>query len=79
MLPIEAEGKEPTPAGLQHLIEQAKEHNIQVVFASPQFNPQSAKVIADAIDGRVVLINPLARDYIENLRILMGELVQAME
>ena len=79
MLPIEAEGKEPTPAGLQHLVEQAKEHNIRVVFAEPQFNPQSAKVIADAIDGRVVLINPLARDYIENMRILVGELVQAME
>jgi zinc transport system substrate-binding protein len=79
MLPIEAEGKEPTPTGLQHLIEQAKEHNIHVVFAEPQFNPQSAKVIADAIDGRVVLINPLARDYIENMRILTGELVQAME
>ena len=79
MLPIEAEGKEPTPAGLQHLIEQAKEHNIRVVFVAPQFNPQSAKVIADAIDGRVVFIDPLARDYVENLRILMGELVQAME
>jgi zinc transport system substrate-binding protein len=79
MLPIEAEGKEPTPAGLQHLIEQAKEHDIRVVFAEPQFNPQSAKVIADAIDGRVVLINPLAKDYIENISILMGELVQAME
>jgi zinc transport system substrate-binding protein len=79
MLPIEAEGKEPTPAGLQHLIDQAKEHNIRVVFTSPQFNPDSAKVIADAIDGRVVFINPLARDYIENLRTLMGELVQAME
>jgi zinc transport system substrate-binding protein len=79
MLPIEAEGKEPTPAGLQHLIDQAKEHNIRVVFTSPQFNPDSAKVIADAIDGRVVFINPLARDYIVNLRTLMGELVQAME
>jgi zinc transport system substrate-binding protein len=79
MLPIEAEGKEPTPAGLQHLIEQAKEQNIRVVFAEPQFNPQSAKVIADAINGRVVLINPLARDYIENLRTLLGELLQAME
>ena len=79
MLPIEAEGKEPTPAGLQHLVKQAKEHNIRVVFAEPQFNPQSAKVIADAIDGRVVLINPLARDYTENLQILMAELVQAME
>jgi zinc transport system substrate-binding protein len=79
MLPIEAEGKEPTPAGLQHLIEQAEEHDIRVVFAEPQFNPQSAKVIADAIDGRVVLINPLARDYIVNMRTLTAEMVQAME
>jgi zinc transport system substrate-binding protein len=79
MLPIEAEGKEPTPAGLQHLIEQAKEYNIHVVFAEPQFNPQSARVIADAIEGRVVLINPLAKDYIENMRMLLGELVQSME
>ena len=79
MLPIEAEGKEPTPAGLQHLIEQAKEHNIRVVFAAPQFNPQSARVIADAIEGRVVLINPLSREYSSNIRTLMAELVQAME
>jgi len=79
MLPIEDEGKEPTPAGLQHLIEQAKEHDIRVIFAEPQFNPQSAKVIADAIGGKVVLIDPLARDYIENISILMGELIQAME
>jgi zinc transport system substrate-binding protein len=79
MLPIEAEGKEPTPAGLQHLIEQAKEHNIHIVFAEPQFNPQSARVIADAIDGSVVLIDPLSREYLTNLRVLLGELVQAME
>jgi zinc transport system substrate-binding protein len=79
MLPIEDEGKEPTPAGLRHLIEKAIEHDIHVVFAEPQFNPQSAEVIADAIDGRVVLTDPLARDYIENLRTIMEELVQAME
>ena len=79
MLPVEAEGKEPTPAGLQHLIEQAKEHDIRVVFAEPQFNPQSARVIADAIGGRVVLIDPLARGYIENMSTLLNEMVQAME
>jgi zinc transport system substrate-binding protein len=79
MLMVEADGKEPTPAGLQRLIEQARQHNIHVVFAEPQFNPQSARVIAEAIDGRVVLINALAMDYIENLRILSEELAQSME
>ncbi|KPK47214.1 MAG: hypothetical protein AMJ77_03845 [Dehalococcoidia bacterium SM23_28_2] len=79
MLPIEEEGKEPTAAGIAHLIDEAKEHNIKVIFVSPQFNPQSAKVIAGEIGGSVVSIDPLARDYVENLRIVLGELVQAME
>jgi zinc transport system substrate-binding protein len=79
MIPIEEEGKEPTAAGIVHLIEQAQEYNIKVIFASPQFNPQSAKVIADEIGGEVLFIDPLARDYIANMRILLGELVQAME
>ena len=79
MLPIEDEGKEPTPAGLQHLIEQAQENNIHVVFVEPQFNPQSAEVIASAIDGRVVSADALARDYMENLRKIAGEMAQAME
>ena len=77
LLPIEEEGKEPTAASLAHLIAKAKEHKIRVIFASPQFNPQSAEVIAAAIEGRVVFIDPLARDYIANLRCLVDELAQA--
>lgn len=79
MIPIEKDGKEPTAAGIAHLIEQAREHNIRAIFVSPQFNPQSAEVIADAIGGRIVSIDTLAKDYIANLRILLGELAQAME
>jgi zinc transport system substrate-binding protein len=79
MLAIEEEGKEPTAVSIARLIQQAKENNIRVVFASPQFNPQSAKVIASAIGGKVVLIDNLARDYISNMRFLLGELVQVME
>ncbi len=79
MLAIEEEGKEPTAAGIAHLIDQAKEYGVKVIFASPQFNPQSAEVIADEIGGRVVFIDPLAEDYVENLRALLDELVQAME
>jgi len=79
MIPIEEEGKEPTAAGLAHLIEQAKEHDIKVIFAEPQFNPQSAEVIAGAIGGKVVFINPLAENYIANLRSLLDELVKVTE
>ena len=79
MIPIEKEGKEPTAAGLTRLIEQARAHDIRVIFAEPQFDPKSAEVIAEAIGGRVVLIDPLAKDYIGNLRLILNEMLPAME
>jgi zinc transport system substrate-binding protein len=78
-LSIEAEGKEPTAAGIQHLIEQARQYNIRVVFAEPQFNPQSAEVIANEIDGDVILIDPLAKDYLVNMGTMVEKLIQSME
>lgn len=78
-LPIEVGGKEPSAQDIINLIEEAKQRKIKVIFASPAFNPQSAKVIAKEIGGEVVFIDPLARDYISNLHLVLGELVQAME
>jgi len=79
MIPLEIEGKEPTAAGLTHLIEQAKAHDIRVIFAEPQFDPKSAEVVAEAIGGEVVLIDPLARDYTGNLRLILSQMLPAME
>jgi zinc transport system substrate-binding protein len=79
MISIEREGKEPTAAGLANLIEQAKSHDIGVIFAEPQFDPKSAEVIAEAIGGKVVLVDALAKDYIGNLRLIMNEMLTAME
>ena len=79
MITIEEEGKEPTAASLVRLIEQAKAHDIRVIFAEPQFNPKSAEVIAEAIGGRVVLIDPLAKDYIDNLQLILSEMLPVME
>jgi zinc transport system substrate-binding protein len=78
-IPIEVEGKEPSAQDIVHLIEKAKEYNVKVVFASPQFDARSAEAIANEIDGRVVFIDPLARDYINNMHLVLGELVQGLE
>jgi zinc transport system substrate-binding protein len=79
MLAAEEEGKEPTAAGLAHLIDQAKEHNIKVIFVEPQFDPTKAETIADEIGGTVVMIDPLAEDYADNLITIKEALIQAME
>lgn len=67
-VPIEEEGKEPTPRGIAHLIEQAKAYKITVIFASPQFSTESAEVVAREIGGKVVLVDPLDKNYTENMR-----------
>ncbi len=65
---IEVGGQEPSAAELAQLITLAREEGIRVVFAQPEFSTRSAEVIAEEIDGRVLLINPLALDWAENLR-----------
>ena len=60
---IEEGGKQPGPAGVAAIIEQAKNENITVVFVSPQFDTSSAEIIANEIDGDVVFANPLMTDY----------------
>ena len=67
-LTIEEEGKKPGPQGLAALIDQAQSHNITVVYVQPQFDTSSAEVIAESIGGEVAQIDPLASNYIDNMR-----------
>ena len=66
-LPVEIEGKSPGARQLAALIRKAKEERIRVIFVQPQFSPNRAQAIAEAIGGAVVPIDPLAEDYIKNL------------
>ncbi|MFH1328753.1 MAG: zinc ABC transporter substrate-binding protein [Candidatus Bathyarchaeota archaeon] len=76
---VEEEGKEPTAKGIISLIDEAEKYNIKVIFASPQFNVKSAEVISNEIDGRIVFVDPLAKDYVSNLRVVAGEITKGLE
>ncbi|MBA1330785.1 ABC transporter substrate-binding protein, partial [Candidatus Endoriftia persephone str. Guaymas] len=65
---IEQEGKEPGARALTALIEQARAKQVRVIFVQPQFNRKTAQRLAAAIGGRVEPIDPLAENYIDNLR-----------
>ena len=64
---IEAGGKEPGPAELAKLIEHARERGLKTVFVEPQFSEKSARVVAKAIGGSVVRLDPLAADWADNM------------
>jgi zinc transport system substrate-binding protein len=67
-VPIEIEGKDPKPAQLQELIHYAKEHGIKVIFTQPEFSAKSAEMVARDIGAQVVVADPLAENWAENLR-----------
>ena len=68
MIPIEAGGQEPSAAELAALIIEAKEEDIKVIFAQPEFSTKDAETIAKEIGGEVLLISPLNPDWLSNLR-----------
>ena len=78
-VPIEREGKEPGARALAALIEQAKQEKIKVVFVQPQFDKRQARQVAQAIGGGVIAVDPLAADYVDNLRRVGREFAQALQ
>ncbi|MBN1390496.1 MAG: zinc ABC transporter substrate-binding protein [Candidatus Thermoplasmatota archaeon] len=76
---VEEGGKEPGPQGIASLIEQARNNNITVIFVEPQFDTSIVQQIADAIGGKVVTVDPLAGDYIENIRKVTGDMVEGFD
>ena len=66
-IPVEIEGKEPKGRQLQYLIELSRQERINAIFVQPQFSSKSANTIAKAIGCRVIIADPLAENWNENL------------
>ena len=64
---IEIEGKEPKPNELVELIEEAKKHDIKIVFVAPQFSQKSAKTISKNINANVIAIDPISANWKESM------------
>ena len=65
---VETGGKSPGPRKIVELTAAAREEGVRVIFVQPQFSTRAAEAIASQIGGAVVPVDPLARDYIANLR-----------
>lgn len=67
-VPIEVDNKEPDPRQVAALIQRARREKVRVIFVQPQFSKRSAELIAREIGAKVVVVDPLARDWEANLR-----------
>jgi len=64
---IEAEGKEPGARSLAAIIDRARELGIDTIFVQRQFSSDAAEAVAKATGAKIVVLDPLAEDYPENL------------
>ena len=65
---VEVDGKEPSPKDIVKFINLAKANNISVIFVQEQVSVSGAQSIAEGIGGKVYVIDPLAENYVENMR-----------
>ncbi|RLD81338.1 MAG: zinc ABC transporter substrate-binding protein [Bacteroidetes bacterium] len=60
---IEYEGKEPSPAHMKEVIDQARAAGIKTIFVQKEFDMRNAEIIAEEIGANVVQIDPLSIDW----------------
>lgn len=66
-IPIEADGKEPSPAQLASLIRLCKTEQVRTIFVQQEFDRRNAELIAKETGTRITVINPLSHDWTEEL------------
>ncbi|MCM1030429.1 MAG: zinc ABC transporter substrate-binding protein [Oscillibacter sp.] len=68
---IEDEGKEPNPTHLKNLIDKARKKEISIVFIQKQFDIQNAEAIARSTNSKIVPIDPLNENWLEEMNHLL--------
>ena len=54
-----------------------KEHDIKIVFVSPQFSQKSAKTISQNINAKVATIDPMVSNWSEGLMLTAKEIASS--
>ncbi len=76
---IESEGKEPSIHDLKRIIEKARRNQTKVIFVQKGFSREAALKIADELGAKVLEINPLEKDWLDNLKKVSQAFKQALE
>ena len=72
---LQKEGKSPSFAYLSKVIKLAKQDNVKTVIISPEFPTKYAKIVANKIGAKVVVISPLN----ENPLYTIDKLIKALQ
>lgn len=75
---VEHEGKEPKINMLAALIDTARKKGIKTIFAAPSDPKRNIRILAGEIGADIVIIDPLAADWLQNMYYAAEEIVKAL-
>lgn len=73
-IPVEREGKEPSVQYMRKVIQQAKEKDIRLIFVQKEFNQNEALTLEKEIGGKIVSIDPLTYEWLEQIKYISQQL-----
>ncbi|WP_088654346.1 metal ABC transporter solute-binding protein, Zn/Mn family [Geofilum rhodophaeum] len=76
---VEQDGKEPSPAYLARLIDQAREENIPVIFIQKEYDLRNAETISREAGIALVQIDPMRYDWTDSMNELMTQIEQHLK
>ncbi|MDY6874174.1 MAG: zinc ABC transporter substrate-binding protein [Chloroflexota bacterium] len=65
---VQVGGQDPSASEVANLVDTAREHDIKVIFVQAGFSTTDAQAIAQEIGGSVAVVDPLAQDWLDNLK-----------
>lgn len=71
---IENEGKSPGPAAMSRMLDDFRRHGDRVIITSPGHEQRDAAVIARQLNGEIVTVDPLLRDWMK----MMDNMISAL-
>ena len=78
-VPIENEGKEPSAKYMKTLIDRARAGNIRAILVQQQFNQEEARTIEKQIGGKIIVIDPLAEQWKDQMIYITNELKSVLK
>ena len=68
MIAVQKSGKKASAKQFQQVIKKARANNIKAVFYQKQIDSGQTEALAEEIGAKTIAINPLASNYIENMK-----------
>jgi zinc transport system substrate-binding protein len=64
---IEIEGKDPTPQQMTKMLNLARQIHIKSIFIQPQYNNKAAKLVAETLNAKLVVLDPYSEHYFTSM------------